>query len=166
MGLLLHFIDESISNDGFPEEDNRNILIQLICSILDKFHFIDGMSSTVEPEKHDHQIEIGETSFDNLDMGLRRNGDNKSIISPEIQERLQKCVLLEINKLMISHSNVVNISVSRVALKLLKLMPLETMESELPRIIQQIANLLKSHPHYVRDEARACLVACAKELGP
>lgn len=148
------------------KEDNRNILIRLICSILDKFHFIDGMPSTVEPEKHDHQIEIGETAFDKPDMGLRRNGENKNILSPEIQERLQKCVLPEINKLMISPSNVVNISVSRVAVKLLKLMPLETMESELPRIIQQIANLLKSRPHSVRDEARACLAACAKELGP
>jgi hypothetical protein len=35
----------------------------MICSILDKFHFIDGMSSTIEPEKCDHQTEIGETTY-------------------------------------------------------------------------------------------------------
>lgn len=148
------------------KEENSNILVRLICSILDKFHFIDRMSSTAEPEKRDHQTEIGETALDNPDMELRRNGDNKNIISPEIQERLQKCVLPEINKMMISHSNVVNISVSRAALKLLKLMPLETMELELPHIIQRIANLLKSRPHSVRDDARTALAACAKELGP
>lgn len=148
------------------KEENSNIPVRLICSILDKFHFIDGMASAVGAEKHDHQSKIGETAMDKPDMDLRRDGDNKNIISPEIQERLQKRVLPEINKMMISHANVVNISVSRAALKLLKLMPLETMESELPCIIQRIANLLKSRPHSVRDEARTALAACAKELGP
>jgi len=70
-------------------------------------------------------------------------------------------VLPEINKMMISHSNVVNISVSRAGLKLLELMLKETMESELPHIIQFIANLLKSPL-----QARTALATCAKELGP
>jgi U3 small nucleolar RNA-associated protein 20 len=37
------------------KEENRNILVWIICFIIDKFHFIDGMSSIVEPEKCDHQ---------------------------------------------------------------------------------------------------------------
>jgi len=49
--------------------------------------------------------------------------------------------------MMKSHSNVVNISVSCAALKLLKLMLKEIIELEFPRIIQCIANLLKSRHH-------------------
>jgi len=124
------------------------------------------MSSFVEREKHEDQTVIGETTMDKAEMELRRNGDNKIIISPEIQECLKKRVLLEINKMMISHSNVVNISVSHVALNLLNLMPLETMEIELPRIVQKISNLMKSQPPSVRNEGKIALASCANELGP
>jgi len=45
------------------KEENKNILVRVICSILDKFHFIDGMSLAIEPEKCDHQINIGQTMY-------------------------------------------------------------------------------------------------------
>jgi len=45
------------------KEENNNILVWMICSILYKIHFIHGMLSTIEPEKCDHQTEIGETTY-------------------------------------------------------------------------------------------------------
>ncbi|XP_057867600.2 uncharacterized protein LOC131074886 isoform X2 [Cryptomeria japonica] len=146
-------------------ETNKR-LVRLICSLLDSFCFVERNSSYIDLDKQDHQTEHKEIVRDERIMDLSNSCDKDIVISPQIQERLQKSILPEMNKIMISNSDVVNVSVSLAAVKLLKLMPKGTMESELPRIIQQIANLLKSRADSVRDEARTALAACAKELGP
>jgi U3 small nucleolar RNA-associated protein 20 len=51
------------------------------------------------------------------------------------------------------------------ALKVLKLLPGDTIDSQLPSIIHRIANQLKSRMESIRDEARLALSACLKELG-
>ncbi|CAA2962956.1 small subunit processome component 20 homolog [Olea europaea subsp. europaea] len=54
---------------------------------------------------------------------------------------------------------------SLVALKLLKLLPGEIMDAQLPNIIRFISNFLKDRLESVRDESRSALAACLKEIG-
>ena len=68
-------------------------------------------------------------------------------------------------KLLKLDSEKVNVNVSLAALKLLKLLPEEMMESQLQSIIYHICNFLKHRLGSIRDEARSALAACAKELG-
>ncbi|KAH9312457.1 hypothetical protein KI387_027492, partial [Taxus chinensis] len=136
------------------KHDTNKILVRLICALLDKFCFVDKKSSFKESEEHDCQTEQEEVVRDGGDMDLSKSCDDNVVISLEIQGLLQKRVLPEMNKIMISNSDAVNVSVSLAAVKLLKLLPKDRMESELPRIIQQLANLLKNRADSVRDEAR------------
>jgi U3 small nucleolar RNA-associated protein 20 len=74
-------------------------------------------------------------------------------------------VLPKIQKLLDSDSDKVNANISVAALKVLKLLPGDTIDSQLPSIIHRIANQLKSRMESIRDEARLALSACLKELG-
>ncbi|GLU08657.1 hypothetical protein SLE2022_255570 [Rubroshorea leprosula] len=127
--------------------DKEKILLRLICAILDQFHFSQicagqGASISSIPQKCD-----------------------SSIIDPEIQTCLHKTVLPKIQKLLNSDSDKVNVNVSLVALKVLKLLPEGIMDSQLPTIVHRISNFLKSRVESTRDEARTALADCLKELG-
>ncbi|XP_068649715.1 uncharacterized protein [Aristolochia californica] len=126
--------------------DKQKILLRLICSILDKFHFFSqGQRDTDPSNKFSH---------------------DDPIVPLEIQTTLQKSLLPEIQKLLSSDSEKVNVNISLVALKLLKLLPPDVMESQLPSIIQRISNFLKNRLESIRDEARSALAACVMELSP
>ncbi|CAK8567091.1 unnamed protein product [Lathyrus sativus] len=142
--------------------DKQKLFIRLICSILDKFHFSE-LSHTVEPKK----ALVGVS-----DMGISDNGSSINLgnfgvsdVNRDIQTCLYKVVLPKIQKLMDSDSEKVNVNISLAALKLLKLLPGDVMDTYLPTIVHRISNFLKSRLESIRDEARSALATCMKELG-
>ncbi|XP_004492742.1 uncharacterized protein [Cicer arietinum] len=142
--------------------DKQKLFIRLICSILDKFHF--------------SELSHGEESKESLigvsDMGLTDTVSSvilgkadASDVNTDIQTCLYKVVLPKIQKLLDSDSEKVNVNISLAALKLLKLLSGDVMDTYLPTIVHRISNFLKSHLESIRDEARSALATCLKELG-
>lgn len=123
--------------------DGQKLFLRLICSILDKFHF-----SEVKTDKSAVLVECTQ-------------GDKLS----DIQTSLHKSILPKVQNLLTLDTDNVNVNVSLVALKLLKQLPGDILELQLPTIIHRISNFLKSRLESVRDEARSALAACLKELG-
>lgn len=119
--------------------DKQKILLRLICSILDQYHFSEAKDSCDSAS----------------DFAMESN----------IQACLQKTVLPKIRKLLDSDSDKVNVNINLAALKVLKLLPGDILDSHLPSIIHRISNFLKSHLESIRDDARSALAACLKELG-
>ncbi|KAL5542673.1 hypothetical protein UlMin_010383 [Ulmus minor] len=142
-------------NEMKMDPNKEKILLRLICCILDKFHFSDAK----DPE--DSPSDSGTTSGSLFT--LRKC--NSSAMLSEIQVCLQKVMLPKIQKLLDSDSDKVNVNISLAVLKILKLLPGDIMDSQLPSIIHRISNFLKNRLQDVRDEARSCLVACLRELG-
>jgi U3 small nucleolar RNA-associated protein 20 len=116
--------------------DKQKLLLRLICSILDHFHFLKTDQETLD-----------------------------SLMDSEIRTCLYQTIYPKIQKLLMSDSEGVNVNVSLVALKILKLSPGEVMDVHLPSIIHRISNFLKNRLDSVRDDARTALAACLKELG-
>ncbi|EPS68888.1 hypothetical protein M569_05879, partial [Genlisea aurea] len=94
-----------------------------------------------------------------------RFSELSSIPEDAIQMCVQKKLLPKIQKLLASDSENINANVSLVALKLLKLLPSETMELHIPTIVHRISGFLKHRLESVRDNARSALAACLHELG-
>lgn len=129
--------------------DKQKVLLRLVYSILDHFHFSGpGLNQEADGsvEKESEQVSSAEDVAD-------------------IQTCLGKRILPKIQKLLHSSSDSVNVNISLVALKLLKLLPGETMSLHLPSIIHRISNFLKNRLDSVREEARTALASCLKELG-
>ncbi|KAG5254304.1 U3 small nucleolar RNA-associated protein [Salix suchowensis] len=154
-------------------QDKQKILLRLICSILDQFHFSQICSSQEVKDPPDSSL--ADTS-DSCSMAVlhkcvdgtssvmeHKNGTSVGI--SEILACLHKTVLPKIQKLLDYDSDKVNVNISVAALKVLKLLPGDTIDSQLPSIIHRIANHLKSRMESIRDEARLALSACLKELG-
>ncbi|GJW14467.1 small subunit processome component 20, partial [Tanacetum coccineum] len=121
----------------------QNLFIRLIGSIFDKFHF-----SEVKPDKSFMLVKCTQ-------------GDKHS----DIQTSLHKSILPKVQNLITLDTDDVNVNASLVALKLLKKLPGDILELQLPTIIHRISNFLKSRLVSVRDDARSALAACLKELG-
>ncbi|CAN8326706.1 unnamed protein product [Cochlearia groenlandica] len=83
----------------------------------------------------------------------------------EIRTCLEKTVFPKLQKLMSSDSDNVNVKSCLAALKVLKLLPEDVMDSNLSSIIHKIATFLKNRLESTRDEARRALAACLNELG-
>ncbi|XP_010445040.1 PREDICTED: U3 small nucleolar RNA-associated protein 20-like [Camelina sativa] len=83
----------------------------------------------------------------------------------EIRTCLQKIVFPKMQKLINSDSDNVNVNSSVAALKVLKLLPEDVMDSNLSSIVHKVASFLKNRLESIRDEARLALSACLKELG-
>ncbi|XVF29034.1 hypothetical protein REPUB_Repub15cG0084600 [Reevesia pubescens] len=141
--------------------DKQKVLLRLICSILDQFNYSKICSSQGAIDSLDN-ISGSETSG-TISSALQKSGS--SITVAEIQTSLQKTVLPKIQKLLSSDSDNVNVNISLAALKLLKLLPGDIMESQLSSIIHRISNFLKSRLVSTRDEARSALAECLKVLG-
>ncbi|KAI8538103.1 hypothetical protein RHMOL_Rhmol09G0076200 [Rhododendron molle] len=135
------------------KSDMQKVLLRLICLVLDRLHFIETYSGQ---EAEGSIVEESKTV-------LRCCSSSAEVT--EIQERLLRNVLPKIQKLMASDSDNVNVHISIVALKLLKLLPGDVMELQLPSIVHRISNFLKNRLESIRDEARDALAACLKELG-
>lgn len=136
--------------------DKQKIIIRLICSILNQFHFSAAANAC------DNASDTGTILFGSSVMLRKCSG---SALVSEIQTSLQKTVLPKIQKLLESDSDKVNVNISVAALKVLKLLPGDIIDSQLPSIIHRISNFLKNRLESVRDEARSALAACLKELG-
>lgn len=143
--------------------DKHKILLRLICSVLDKFHFAETYCNQ-DPKDNVQDVLNGGIMDGNLCTVLAYSCFTSGI-NPEIQASLQKSILPKIQKFLDTDSERVNVTVSLAALKLLKLLPLDMMESQLPSIIHRISNFLKNRLESIRDEARSALAACSKELG-
>ncbi|XP_011045607.1 PREDICTED: U3 small nucleolar RNA-associated protein 20-like [Populus euphratica] len=153
--------------------DKQKILLRLICSILDQFHFSQICSSQEVKDPPDSSladtsdscsVAVSRKCVDGTSSAMvHKNGT--SIGLSEILACLHKTVLPKIQKLLDSDSDKVNANISVAALKVLKLLPGDTIDSQLPSIIHRIANQLKSRMESIRDEARLALSACLKELG-
>ncbi|KAL2242516.1 UNVERIFIED_CONTAM: Small subunit processome component 20, partial [Sesamum indicum] len=143
--------------------DKQKLLLRLICSILDQFHFSE--SSLVQKDKKVSACVPPDPYAASLASSLTLRKCTSSAEPPVIQASLCKNLLPKIQKLLSSDSDNVNVNISLVALKLLKLLPSEIMELQLPTIIHRISNFLKNRLESVRDEARSALAACLKELG-
>ncbi|XP_045811204.1 small subunit processome component 20 homolog isoform X1 [Trifolium pratense] len=142
--------------------DKQKLFIRLICAILDKFHFSE-LSHTEEPKKS--LVCVSDTGVTNVVSSVILGNSGASDVNTDIQTCLYKVVLPKIQKLMDSDSERVNVNISLAALKLLKLLPGDVMDTYLPTIVHRISNFLKSHLESIRDEARSALATCLKELG-
>ncbi|XP_074320646.1 uncharacterized protein LOC141657349 isoform X2 [Silene latifolia] len=130
--------------------DREKVLVRLVCSILDQFHFQETCST------QDMQV--------NLSDGVV-NDDVPATTTSVVQSCLTGAVLPKLQKLLVSDPEKVNVNVSVAILKVLKLLPGNTIDSHLSSIIHRISNFLKNRLESIRDEARSALVVCLKELG-
>ncbi|KAI5069079.1 hypothetical protein GOP47_0015380 [Adiantum capillus-veneris] len=137
--------------------ENEKTIIKLLCSVLDKFHFTKASITNGGSIEHTCLEEAGSKS-------LMISSDGTEI-PEEILQQLKLHILPEFARLMVSKENIINVSVSLAVVKVLQLMPSDVMELELPRIVQNIVNLLKNRNHIVRDEARGGLIAVVGILG-
>ncbi|XP_022025733.1 small subunit processome component 20 homolog isoform X2 [Helianthus annuus] len=125
--------------------DRQKLFLRLISSIIDHFHFQE-----VKPGKSTVLVKC--TTTDEHEHS-------------DVQNSLHNNVLPKVQKLLTLDTDNVNVNVSLVALKLLKLLPGNVLEVQLPTIIHRVSNFLKNRLDSVRDEARSALAACLKELG-
>ncbi|WOK99438.1 small subunit processome component [Canna indica] len=142
--------------------DKQKILLRLICAILDVFHF----SSVDNTEVVKNGTEV--SAFVDAKMesvNALPSSESNTKISSEIQSYLQNIFLPQIRKLLTSDTEKVNVNISLAAIKVLKLLPVDIMESQLSSIIHRICIFLKNRLESIRDEARSALAACLKELG-
>lgn len=135
------------------KQEKQKVILRLICCILDHFHF----------SKTPAEGFLGAETFERMSSEELGRCTRPAKFS-DIQTCIQKTMLPKIQKLL-SDSDNVNVNISLVALKLLKLLPGEIMNLQLPNIVHRISNFLKHRLESVRDEARSALAACLKELG-
>lgn len=136
--------------------DKQKVLLRLVSSILDQFHFSET------PSDHDTKDSVQDIQNTCL---IESGKVIRSSELLEIQMCLQKDMLPRVHKMLTTDTDNLNVNISLILLKLLKLLPGDIMELHLPSIIHRIANFLKNRLESVRDEARAALAACLKELG-
>lgn len=141
-------------------EKTIKIMIRLVSSILDMFHFWNENATPLVKDGgcDDFDNPEGNSSIVVLDY-------SEGNVPSHIKTYLEKAVFPKIKKMLNSDSEDVNVNISLTAVKLLKLLPEETMEAQLPSIIYRTCNFLKHRLESKRDEARSALAACAKELG-
>uniref|UniRef100_A0A0E0C3W3 HTH arsR-type domain-containing protein n=1 Tax=Oryza meridionalis TaxID=40149 RepID=A0A0E0C3W3_9ORYZ len=133
--------------------DKQKIILRLICAVLDSFHFM----------KPAHDVSRNSDAMnEDSDSSLTFSS---TIVSSEKQHYLQKIVFPQVQKLLGADPEKVNVSINLVALKILKLLPVDYFESQLSSIIHRICNFLKNRLESIRDEARSALAASLKELG-
>eukprot|EP00271_Cylindrocystis_brebissonii_P004463 TRINITY_DN1612_c2_g3_i1.p1 TRINITY_DN1612_c2_g3~~TRINITY_DN1612_c2_g3_i1.p1 ORF type:complete len:2175 (-),score=483.44 TRINITY_DN1612_c2_g3_i1:572-6958(-) len=154
-----------------PPAVPQKTVLRVMCAILDEFHFFEAPSGTegaaddAAAARNEHD-EDDPMKADNADASIAPNGSEKPTIPPAIQKVLQKKVLLELTSFMVSEMDMVNAPVALAVVKILLLLPEPIIETELPRILQSMAIVLKSRGQGVRDTCRASLVQVSQALGP
>ncbi|WVZ69932.1 hypothetical protein U9M48_018646 [Paspalum notatum var. saurae] len=133
--------------------DKQKTILRLIYSVLDAFHFMKPAN-----DSSGNSDATREDTDSSLTFSL-------TTVSSDKQHYLQKVVFPQVQKLLGADPEKVNVSINLVALKILKLLPLNYFESQLSSIIHRICNFLKSRLESIRDEARSALAASLKELG-
>lgn len=148
--------------DMTKRPDREKVLIRLVCSILDHFHFSETCS--IEDAKIASSDVMDQDPMASPEVVVPVKSAN-SVKFSEIQSCLASTVLPKLQKLLVSDSAKVNVNISLAMLKVLKILPSDTMESQLPSIIYRISNFLKNRLDSIRDESRSSLAACLKVLG-
>ncbi|KAK2988996.1 hypothetical protein RJ640_013987 [Escallonia rubra] len=143
-------------------QEKQKLLLRLICSILDHFHFFGGHSSH-EAERTIVDASSPVTFAMTHSTLLSKCSSSTDVL--DIRACLYQNILPKVQKLLTSDSDNVNVNISLAALKLLKLLPSDIIDSQLPSIIHRISNFLKNRLESSREEARSALAACLKELG-
>ncbi|KAL6531338.1 hypothetical protein OROMI_027701 [Orobanche minor] len=139
---------------------NEKSSLRVIYVILDHFHFEESLlnhEATVStygaPDPYGTDMNSSSTLVRITDCGEL------------IQQSLHKNIFPKIQKLLVSDSGKINVNIILAALELLKLLPSDIINSELPTVVHRISIFLKNRLESVRDEARAALSACLKEQG-
>ncbi|XP_021745735.1 small subunit processome component 20 homolog [Chenopodium quinoa] len=141
--------------------DREKVLLRLVCSILDQFHFSETYSS---PDLVFPRNDVTENDpEDKTNSATIPKG--ASYMFSATQACLTGTVLPKLQKLLVSDPQKVNVNISVAILKVLKKLPGDTLDTHLSSIIHRISNFLKNRLQSIRDEARCALVACLKELG-
>ncbi|KAK3004391.1 hypothetical protein RJ639_018254 [Escallonia herrerae] len=143
-------------------QEKQKLLLRLICSILDHFHFFGGHSNH-EAERTIVDASSPVTFAVTHSTLLSKCSTSTDVL--DIRACLYQNILPKVQKLLTSDSDNVNVNISLAALKLLKLLPSDIIDSQLPSIIHRISNFLKNRLESSREEARSALAACLKELG-
>lgn len=155
--LLMRCFQEMEKN---PQK--QKILLRLFCSILDEFHFSQLCSSQ---EANDPSTNALDANLDNNSSSIILQNCHNSMTITEIKTCLNDTMLPKLQKLLYADSEKANVDISRAVLKVLKLLPGDIMDSQLPSIIHRISNFLKSRSDGIRNSARIALADCLKELG-
>ncbi|GAB4851882.1 hypothetical protein Ancab_031281 [Ancistrocladus abbreviatus] len=152
----------SCFKDMAKRAERQKVLLRLVCMILDEFHF-SKPTSMYDNEDLANDVS-GSAVPEGLSLSVSAKCSGAATIA-EIQSCLSKNVLPKLQKLLTSDSEKVNANISLAMLKVLKLLPVDVMEAQLPTIVHHMANFLRNRLESIRDEARSALAACLKELG-
>ncbi|KAM0879606.1 hypothetical protein ACQ4PT_034126 [Festuca glaucescens] len=133
--------------------DKQKVILRLICAVLDAFHFMEPTADVSSNSDVINEDSLSSVTF------------SSTTVSLEKQHYLRKVVFPQVQKLLGSDPEKVNVSINLVALKILKLLPVDYFESQLSSIIHRVCNFLKNRLESVHDEARSALAASLKELG-
>ncbi|KAL6565119.1 hypothetical protein OROMI_016569 [Orobanche minor] len=140
--------------------DKEKLLLRVIYAILVHFHFEESLLN--------HEAMVSTSGAPGL-YGTDMNSSSTLVRITDcgelIQQSLQKNIFPKIQKFLVSDSGKINVNIISAAPKLLKLLPSDIMDSQLPTVVHRISIFLKNRLESVRDEARAALSACLKELG-
>ncbi|KAL3687831.1 hypothetical protein R1sor_014140 [Riccia sorocarpa] len=145
----------------------QKVYVRVTCAVLDKFHFYLPASKANEVDDGqplDAKKPDGLPSSATFAVELTGRSDSFQL-RPEILKLLRERVLPEIRRLMVLKGDIVSTPVALTQVKILKLMPSDIIEVELPQVVRTIINLLKNRRQAIRDEARAALVAISETLG-
>eukprot|EP01043_Picozoa_sp_COSAG02_P004304 COSAG02_NODE_111_length_36009_cov_42.221248_1_plen_2408_part_00 len=158
-------------------------LIKLVCCIIDNFHF--GKSGDVaalvpdeilpaeddsEDDGHDDLIK------DNTD-GSKMSAKNRLAVDTTVADRILPEIYRHLSEGDGSGSSTsqmdtetdgkgVRHPVALAIVKLLQVLPATRLQAQLPRLINVLANSLKSHMQSIRDQSRKTLVQVISTLGP
>ena len=125
--------------DMAKKPDREKILLRLVCSILDHFHFSETFSSQDSGHAHNDVIENEPKEKPDSVVITRHTTSSLSTI----QACLDGMVLPKLQKLLVSDPEKVNIIINVAILKVLQLLPGDTRDAHLSSIIHRIANFLK-----------------------
>ncbi|BBN08979.1 U3 small nucleolar RNA-associated protein 20 [Marchantia polymorpha subsp. ruderalis] len=147
--------------------EHQKTYVRVACAILDTFHFFlpsskDDEDSRPEPKGSEgHEV----VPFSGSDFRELTSGKTSVHLAPEVLKALRGRILPEVRRLMVLKGDIVSTPVALTQVKILKLMPQDVIEVELPQVVRTIINLLKIRSQAIRDEARAALVAITETLG-
>ena len=179
--VLMHFLRQIADK---PEAEKA--LLRLICCIIDNFHF--GKSQNVatittseaagpkdeeaEEEAEDDEAKAEPEAEDASEM----TAEQRAAVDRAVAERILPSVYRHLSAVDSGggHSQMdtevdgkgVRQPIALAIVKLLQVLPQTMLQQRLPRLINVLANSLKSHMQSIRDESRKTLVQVIAALGP
>lgn len=130
-------------------------VVRAMCVVLGKYSDVNLAPNGWPDAEHDTEASVG----------LRCASRN-----PALQEEMHKYLLGHIlpvlKGMLLEDSEVLNPQVALANVKVLKCLPKEIEEQELPSILQSVCNVLKSRNQEVRNKTRKVLTGIILELGP